>query len=143
MKRKELFVGKWVREYVECSSDEKQRQLFREQIIKCGNELCGQYGFKNLTMDEAIKRGASSGLVSEPTSVEMAMHISAVDLEFPSDHSILSHPNVFVGNTAAPVTTTKNNIGTKNVQRANATETAEVYEGSGHSQYYPHDWNMV
>ena len=91
-------------------------------MIKSEEKLHGQYGVKHLAIDEAIDRGASLGLVQESTSMEITMHICALDLKFPSDYSILSHPNVLMGNTGASVTTAKNNMGIKSVQKASTTK---------------------
>ena len=95
---------------------------FWEQMNKSVAELLGKYGFKNSAIDGAIEKETLLGLVHESTGAEMAMYISAMDLEFPSGESILSHPNMFVGSTSASVTTNKNNIGAKNVQRASTTK---------------------
>ena len=62
-----------------------------------------------MAIDEAIERGKSLRLVHWSICVEMAMHISAVDLEFSSNYSILSLPYVFVGNASVSVITNKQN----------------------------------
>ena len=76
-------------------------------MIESDQKVGGQYRLKNLAIDEAIDIVMLLGLDQETTGVEMAKHIVAVDLEFPSYCNILTHPNVILGDTDALVTTPK------------------------------------
>ena len=63
--------------------------------------------------------------------MEIDHELSLGNLEFPSDFSILMHPNVFIGDTGASVTSTKCKGGFKNIWQPSLTQTLGIHgEGS-------------
>ena len=63
--------------------------------------------------------------------MEIDHEMSLGNQEFSSDFSLFTHPNIFIGDTGASVTSSKCKVGSKNAQQPSSTQTLGIHgEGS-------------